>query len=1024
MTHAPARKPARVYTVAPDQPFLETLAAAILAGDLPVKGMAPPGPMALPRWTVLLPTRRAARALSEAFLKVSDGASMLLPAIRPLGDVDEDAALLAAPSGPASAGSDPLDLPPAMGALDRKLTLTRLVLAWSRASGGSYPQLTPGQAIHWAADLIALMDTAETEGVDLADLESLVADEFAGHWQLTLDFLKILTKLWPVHLDEHGLMAPYARRDALMRAETKRMRETPPAAPVIAAGSTGTVPATAELLATIARLDEGAVVLPGLDLALDEEGWKEAGEHAEHPQFGMKRLLDTMGVTREEVVTLGGAAAPGPRTRLVSELMRPAASTQHWRSYGGDGSAAEAVSNLTRIDAPSPQDEAEVIALILRKAAEEPPKTAALVTPDRVLARRVAAALEKWDIGIDDSAGKPLAQTPPGTFADLVIEAVSSDFDAIAIMALLKHPLTRLGRTPAAIRGAARVLELGALRRPFAGQGLEAMRKVLARSRTPEEDDFLHPVLRRIGTSDWDAAESLLGDLEAAFRPLAETFKSEASGTVRDFADAHVSVAQALAEDGGGTHGGLWRGEEGEMLSLFFAELLGLEGDKPAIRAGDYPEVFRALIAGHAVRPREARHPRLFIWGPLEARLQRPDIVILGGLNEDSWPMAAEAGPWLSRPMLEEIGLPSPERRIGLAAHDVAQLMGCGEVYLTRAEKAEGAPTVPSRWLLRLDAVLKAAGLEDAIRNPDWMHWAGMRDAVAPALPLPVPAPSPPIEARPKRLSVTRIEQWIANPYWIFAREILRLRKLDPLAQGRDVAMRGTLVHDVLNRFAQAHPEGLPNDIASELMRLAAHELEELSGDPVVRAFWQPQLARFARWFAETEPGRRAGVLRVHSELSGRLELPDLGFTLTARADRIDMGEDGSIAIYDYKTGAAPSANRVRDLKAPQLPLEAAIAAAGGFEGLDKLPTAALRYIRATGRGNDGEEFEAADDPAQLAEESVAMLRELIAAYADPGQPYRVQRRPGFANSAQYRYDDYAHLARVAEWSAASEGEG
>lgn len=1025
MGPAPTGSGPRVYTIAPDQPFLETLARSILDGRLPVPGSSPPDTLALPRWTILLPTRRAVRALTEAFLKVSGGASMLLPAIRPLGDVDEDATLLSTPAGPARASREGLELPPAIGALDRKLTLTRLVLAWSRASAGDYPQLTPGQAIHWASDLIALMDSAETEGADLTKLQTLVGDDFAAHWQRTLDFLKILTELWPEHLAEKGLMPPYARRDALMRAETKRLRESPSHAPVIAAGSTGTVPATAELLQAIAELPSGAVVLPGLDMSLDEESWREiGGNHPEHPQFGMKRLLEGMGLARGEVGILGGAVSENARTRLVSETMRPSGTTQHWRGYGGGELRGEAASGITRIDAPTPQDEAEVIALILRKAADEAPKTAALVTPDRVLARRVAARLRKWNLRVDDSAGRPLARTPPGTFADLVIETVADAFDPVCLMALLKHPFTRLSREPAAVRASVRVLELGGLRQPFAGKGFDAMRKSLERARAPREDDYTHPVLRRIGEREWEHAATLLDDLEAAFAPLAGIFEGNDATSVNIFADAHVKTAQALAEDGGGNHGALWRGEDGEALSLFFAELLAPDSGGPEVRADDYPEVFRALVSGRAVRPREAAHPRLFIWGPLEARLQRPDIVILGGLNEDTWPAAAETGPWLSRPMLEAAGLPSPERRIGLAAHDVAQLMGCAEVYLTRSEKTDGAPSVPSRWLLRLDAILKAAKLSPSIRDAEWLHWASKRDDAAPAPPLAIPAPSPPAEARPKRLSVTRIEQWIANPYWIFAREILRLGKLDPLAREPDAAMRGNLVHAVLNRFALAHPKGLPRDIASELMRLAERELEELSGDPVVRAFWQPQLARFARWFAETEPGRRADVERVHSELDGELVLPESGFRLTARADRIDAREDGQIAIYDYKTGAAPSAKQVETLKAPQLPLEAAIAEAGGFQGLARADAASMRYIRATGRGRDGEEIDVGGDPRALAQEALDQLRGLVAAYDNDDRPYIVQRRPGFANSAQYRYDDYAHLARIAEWSASGEGEG
>ncbi len=1020
----------RVCTIAPDAPFLETLAHAIVSGDLPVPGGTPPGALELPRWTVLLPTRRAVRAMRDAFLKVSGGAALLLPAIRPIGDVDEDAALLASPASPAMANALSLDLPPAIGALERRLVLSELVLKWSRAAHPGSRAATPGQAALWAGDLIALMDSAETEAVDLAALKDLVGGDYAEHWRQTLDFLQILTAHWPDFLRERGLLSPYQRRDRLMRAEIERLAATPPDAPVIAAGSTGTIPATALLLETIARLPHGAVVLPGLDLALDEESWQSitAEPHPEHPQFGMKHLLDAMGLGRDDILPLGGSAVNSARTGLISEVMRPAGSTEKWRDYAGRADAAGAASalpRLTRIDAPTAQDEAETISLILRKVAGEPPRTAALVTPDRTLARRVSARLEKWNLRVDDSAGTPLALTPQGVFMELLLDTFASGFAAVPLAALLKHPLTRAGRTAGEMRSAARTLELAGLRRPFAGRGLAALSESFARTRAAHgKDDLRHAVYRRLTERDWDDAQKLIGDLEQAFAPLAEFAGNGNGGHVAAFARAHVDTATALARDETGEASLLWRGDAGEALSLFFVELLGQETAGPEIGAADYPELFAALLAGQVVRPRAPAHPRLFIWGPLEARLQRPDIVVLGGLNEESWPAIEDAGPWLSRPMLEQIGLPSPERKIGLAAHDVAQLMGAGEVYLTRAEKSDGAPTVPSRWLLRLDAILTAAGLNDEIRNDDWISWAVARDAVEPAPAVSRPKPRPPAEARPRRLSVTRIEEWIANPYAIYARHILYLQQLDPLAAAPDAAMRGTLVHDVLSAFAKAHPDRLPQDIAAELMRLARFEFDRLGAHAVIRSIWWPQLVNFARWFAGTEPERRRGVARVHSEISGELLLGATNFTLTARADRIDEREDGALAIYDYKTGGVPSKKKVAGGHAPQLPLEAAIAQARGFGPDAAGETALLRYIRVLGRGDGGIETDVGDgDPAVLAATALDKLTELVNVYADPGQEYAALRRPGFANSAQYRYDDYAHLARVAEWSLAGEAE-
>ncbi|MGH6803295.1 MAG: double-strand break repair protein AddB, partial [Methyloceanibacter sp.] len=476
-----------------------------------------------------------------------------------------------------------------------------------------------------------------------------------------------------------------------------------------------------------------------------------------------------------------------------------------------------------------------------------------------------------------------------------------------------------------------------------------------------------------------------------------------------------AAVAEALARDASGSSSDLWQGDAGEALAVLLAELIDA-GRGLSLPAADYPPFYRSLLAGEVVRPPAALHPRLFIWGPLEARLQQPDVVILGSLNEGVWPRHQEAGPWLSRPMREKLGLTPPERRIGLAAHDFAQALGASEVYLTRALKVDGVPTVPSRWLQRLLALVKASGLEQKIEPAQpWVQWARERDKAPDFKPAQPPRPCPPVDARPRSLSVTRIERWIANPYEVFARNILKLENMKELGAEPDAATRGQIVHQVLHEFFRSFPDELPADIEAKLTEMADAHFAQLGGSPLVKAFWRPHFQRFARWFAATEPGRRTGIARSLTEVGGALDL-GTGFTLTARADRIDVADDGTVVIYDYKTGKPPVQKHVDDLYAPQLSLEAAIAEGGGFQDLGKRAVSGLVYINASGRNEGGEEREAAKtDPSALARMALAKLSDLIARYADPTMPYEVRRRRGpFANS--YRYDEYEHLARVKEW--------
>ncbi|MFN3746195.1 MAG: double-strand break repair protein AddB [Hyphomicrobiaceae bacterium] len=1027
----------RVWCISAGRPFLDTLARAVLAGDLPQPGGAPPDRLALAGMTILLPTHRAVRTLQDAFLRAAGGRALLLPRLVPIAETDEDQGLITSLAGAQSPLAAEFALAPAVSPLERQLALTRLVLAWSehlrRAGSGPEAALapvaaagaaTPAQAAHLAADLGQLMDMVETEGKSLDGLAGLVPEDFSAHWQQTIQFLEIVTKYWPAHLAERGLLSAADRRNRLIHAEADRLTRSPPAEPVIVAGVTGSVPATVDLMRAVARLPAGAVVVPGLDQALDEKSWQQLADHPEHPQYDLFRLLGALGVPREAVREVAGTPAPqhaGVRSAFLSEVMRPAGATGLWREYiqrADRPALSAALAGVIRIDAPSAADEAEVIALMMREALETPGRTAALVSPDRLLARRVAIRLQSWGVTVDDSAGRPLAKTPHGAFLDLIAQTIATRFAPATVMALLKHPLTRLGLPVRDVRRAARFVELAALRTIYLGEDLDGIEASLARAERDIRDGARRErAVRRLWDADWVAARNLLQRLRKAMAPLMTIAADHAAQELRALAIAHRAVADALAAPGDDDAASrLWQDEDGEAADRLLAALNDPSLSAPAIPPADYAEFYRALAGNVTVRPRVAVHPRLFIWGPYEARLQQPDLVILGALNEGTWPAAADPGAWLNRPMRAKLGLPSPEVAIGRAALDVTNLLGAREVVLTRANRVDGAPTVPSRWLMRIDALLGGMDLGQALRpTKPWLSWARARDARAGAAePLRAPEPRPRLELRPRMLSASAIELWIKNPYSLYARHILALEALNPLGAAPGPREKGIIIHDALSRFTRRFPTELPHDVAGELMADARAVLADYAAHPRVAAFWLPRIARFAEWFAASEPARRKGVARIVTEQAGQRELAAPGgpFTLTARADRIDIASDGLI-ITDYKTGAPPSDKNVLNGTAPQLPLEAAIARNKGF-GLEADTIGALRYIRATGGTPAGRErtIRAADVHA-LADDCIARLGALVAAYDNADQPYRAVRRARF----EYRYDEFAHLARVAEWS-------
>jgi ATP-dependent helicase/nuclease subunit B len=990
----------RIVNIPPGASFVDTLARGLLSrwnGD----------PLELSHVTVLLPTRRACRALGEAFLRASGGRPLMLPRLVPLGDLDAEELLL---TGDEGVFGDALatGLPPAMPSLRRQLLLTKLILAWSRAeavaAGGPVP--AEDQAVRLAEELARLLDQVETEGLDFEGLAALVPEDYAEHWQTTLRFLSILTERWPEVQAEEGCIGPAERRRLLLEAQAEAWRRSPPTDPVIVAGSTGSIPAAAALIAVVARLPRGQVVLPGLDRAADEKTWAAIRDDPSHPQHGLAVLLERLEVARGDVAEwpeTGRAATPAGRADFVNLALRSAEQTSDWRTAADASGLEDVLAGVTRVDCSGPGEEATVIALLLRRALESPERRAALVTPDRGLARRVAAELRRWDVEVDDSAGTPLGETPPGTFLRLTAEMIAARLAPLPLLAALKHPLAAGGLSPSAFRIRARALERAALRGPRPAPGFAGL-------------------IESLQGQDAELAAWLAALAEAA-APFVQALARPQAGLAA-LLDAHVAFAEALvASDVSTGAERLWAQEAGEAAAGFVADLREAADGAPAFGGERYPALLGSLMAGQVVRPRYGSHPRLAILGPLEARLQHADLVVLAGLNEGTWPAEVDPGPWLSRPMRSRFGLPAPERRIGLAAHDFAQAFSAPEVVLTRATRVGGTPSVPSRWLLRIDALLAALDLPAIQDEPGWSHWAEALDRPVEVRPVPPPEPRPPVAARPRRLSVTQVETWMRDPYALYARKVLALEPLDPIDADPGAADRGILIHKALERFLKAYPEVLPEDPAAALLAEGEAVFEAIRAKPGVWAFWWPRFRRIARWFAEAEQTRRAGTLRAWGELRGRLELtgPAGPFVLSGTADRIDLRGDGATAILDYKTGGLPGQTDIELGFAPQLPLEAAIAAGGGFgPEVPARPPASLEFWRLTGGEPPGEVKAVRGDPGELAERALEGLARLIALFDDAATPYAALPRPDRAP----RYNDYLHLARVKEWSAGGPGEG
>lgn len=961
-------------------------------------------PLALSRVTVLLPTRRAVRALAEAFLAVGDASTSLLPCIRPIGDVDEDELVLDETYSFAAEEED-LEIPPAIGPLRRQILLINLLQPYVKQL-----DLSPHDVAAMAADLAALFDQIQAEQADISLVAEIVPQQFATHWQHSLVFLNLIAEHWPKILEEEGALDPNDRRNRLLNAYTERLSNNPPADPIIVAGSTGSIRATADLIDCVARLPLGLVVLPGLDVELEEDGWEAIA--AGHAQFGLKELLTRMQVDRDAVSIwrTHPAAAEKVRARLINESLRPWQTTGRWKTLGADISQIEGGTpalfrGVARVDADDMREEAAVIAFIMRETLETPGTTGALVTPNRDLARRVSAELRKWDLDIDDSAGLPLIHALPMVFLRLVLSAVEENFSPISLLSVLKHPLCALGEDPAVLRRQARELELGVLRGPRPSPGLDGLRHAIA-----ESDD---------------RQQELLDRLEEAFTPLV-TIGGDKDRSIADLATAHIETCEALA--GSNLQTGaerIWSREAGEAAALYFSELLEASDDRLKVDIHQYRALLEVFGHSRLVRQRGQSRTRLSIWGPMEARLQSADVMILGGLNENSWPQDVGIDPWLSRPMRRALGLSEPETRIGLAAHDFLQGATAPNVFLTRSEKVDGAPTVPSRWLMRLSTLAEGLDLKKVLEPAKpYISWVRELDR-AKHLPkakrqsAEPPTPKPAVAHRPRSLSVTQIETLIRDPYAIYARHVLGLRVLRPIDDDLGPMERGSLVHEALHQFVDRYPGD--DDALRLLLEIGEELFADNAASSIVQAAWRPRFGRLAEWFSEYEMARHRHIAHTRTEISGAItfQAPAGPFELHGRADRIDRLKDGSIDVIDYKTGNPPRTRQVESGLAPQLPLEAAMASLGGFGDEFKREIGRLLYIKVSGGRPPGEELPVGGDAAKHADATLEGLKRLVARYDIQETPYNSRVTPMFVSDI----GDYDHLARVKEWTAVGAAE-
>lgn len=928
-------------------------------------------PEALSQVLFLLPNRRACQSLADAFVRQRGLRPTILPQMKPIAETDEDEVFLTSDSAVLE------NLLPTMNTADKVLYFTQMILKKSELG---LDKMSLAQAYALARNLVALTDMIYNEQLSFGKIEKLVSEEYAEHWKQTLELLRIITQNWPKILQENAKTDVMERRNLLLRAELDYWTQTQTEQRIVVAGTTAAFPILKQLVQTVLNLPNGEVYLYGLDKYLSDADWEKIDEN--HPQYELKELLEFLSLSRDSVANLTPEIFT-PREKIVAEVMRPAETSAAWRDLTARPIDKKEFAKIKLVNCDDMRQEAQTIALIIRDTLNTPEKTAALVTMDRTLSRRVVSELQKWNIAADDSAGKPLSLSPIGVYLQLIYQYVEERTDT-ALISLLKHPFTNCGLSIADFNSSIRNLEY-------------ALRK---------------------GTELDEETQSFYDNFMRRMQPLMDLY-AQPRVRLEDIFTTHIQTAENLADTDIKTGAQIiWKNDAGSVAAKFVSDFMDRCAQLGTIKTNDYGAFIATLLSEQSVRARYGTHPRVKILGPIEARLTQFDVTIIGEANEGVWPKAPDADMWMSRPMKKDFGLPLPERQIGVMAADFAHLMNAPEVYITRAKKVGKYPTNKSRWWLRFETVLEAVfGSDDNafafIYSQPYAYWAKNLDRLGGYHPISAPEPRPAVSRRPKKMSATNVERWMRNPYDIYAKYVLSLYKMEDIDQEVQARELGYIVHDVLKEFNDVYNTDLypePEKAREILLQKGRDAFDANNIPPEKRAFWWPKYEEEIDWLIKQEISGRPEIEQLYNEISGSIKLPysQGEFLIEAKADRIEKLKDGTLNIIDYKTGKTRKAKEIVAGNAPQLPIEGLIAQRGGFEGVKPAATNSFQYWAF----HDSAICTDAEKSAAAIEKITEILQNLINAYSRQEQAYLVKPRPADVGG----FSDYDHLSRLSEW--------
>ena len=954
-----------------------------------------PDPLILTQTWIILPTERACLAFEEAFVHAQEGKSFFKPKVHSI-----------------TRWSQPQNSPLKALSGSQRLFLLACFLQEKKT-------LSWQECFTLASSLTTFLDQCQTEEIPLAHLADLVPDHLSAHWQSSLDVLTLFSQEWPYYLERKGFLDPWPARILALQEHMSTWKASPPTGNILVAGIVGSVPSVATFLKEVTHFPKSQIIFNDLDLEMSAENWDKLPMY--HPQYGLKQTLERMGYSRQDVRLLPAQTDQTPLThrkrflqslfcsgRLgVTETQKDLQETQQEKTELPFGP-------LHLFEAHSLQEEARLIALLIRERLTQPSHTIALVTPHRALSDRVTAELKRWKIVPNDSYGESLFESSLGSFMVLSLTAAVLMDDRPqpqkipTLLSLLKNPFTRLGLSPALCRRYSRALELKYFRKP-----------------TPFSQ----------GTVSADDPQIKEEDISSFYKNFCQVLslfqeRKDQSASLAQWVARHRDILEKLAEEESSASVeplsrkketlSLWQGTRGQAAWNLFEHLTHISTPDVLLSLQDYIRFFINMVQQIRLPQTFGMHPRVHILGPLESRTLSFDTVILGGMNDHTWVHSEQSDLWLSSDMKKKLGLPDESYQAGLTALDWFSLMMAPHVCITRAQREKGVAMLPSRWLLRLKAVLKQRNHPLHTEEKQWTFWAkalGMSSCLTASPLAQRPCPKPPLQARPRRLSITDIQLWQQDPYALYVQKILKLTPLPSLQQEVNSALFGIAVHQAFERY---NCTPLPRRTEEQLLAYGQEALNCLGSDPVIQTLWWPRFIRICRWFLAQERACRSPMDISWAEVKGHMVIQGRKdpFILTGKADRLICSPEGNLEILDYKTGTLPSRKMVLEGRVVQLPLEAAITLYGVWEEdaqhkkifLPFVRLEKLSYWHVKGGVPAGQilSFDGEENIQKMAENALKNLTEYIHLFDEAQTPYEASFKG---------HPLYDPLSRRQEWT-------